>query len=203
MNSELPSHGCRAGRVPPIDAQLLWREQNTCRAFPLGLRQQRLVGCQSAGPHWTWIFFQLFPSILALFFLKWPPFIFSSHLYHLDFNGCCFFFSAVSFYPKFLFLLWHSVEVVLFFFFIYIFNQGHLRCTIMHRHVSTPLRRNAQRFPTDRQAAVKTSLMWISDGHFLTRRFSWAGAKLEIGWSLKSSALTIFGCAPFNSHELN
>lgn len=184
------------------DAQLLWREQNTCRAFPLGLRQQRLVGCQSAGPHWTWIFFQLFPSILALFFLKWPPFIFSSHLYHLDFNGCCFFFCC-QLLPK---VFISSVTLCggcFVLFFIYIFNQGHLRCTVMHHHVSTPLRRNAQRFPTDRQAAVKTSQMWISDGHFLTRRFSWAGAKLEIGWSLKSSVLTIFGCAPFNSHELN
>lgn len=52
------------------DAQLLWREQNTCRAFPLGLRQQRLVGCQSAGPHWTWIFFSIISQYIGSFLFE-------------------------------------------------------------------------------------------------------------------------------------
>lgn len=45
------------------DAQLLRREQNTRWAFLPGLRQQRLLGCQSAVPHWTWIFILFFSDI--------------------------------------------------------------------------------------------------------------------------------------------
>lgn len=103
------------------DAQLLWREQNTCRALPLGLRQQRLVGCQSAGPHWTWIICSIISQYIGSFLFEVTSLYLLFPSVSFGFLTVVVFFSAVSFYPKFLFLLWNSVEVVLFFF-LYIYT---------------------------------------------------------------------------------
>lgn len=86
MNSELPSHGCRAGRVPPIETHNSSEKNKTHWAFLLGLRQQHLLGYQSPVPHWTWNFdfiFYISQTIGPFLFEVTSPLSFD--LDHLDF----------------------------------------------------------------------------------------------------------------------
>lgn len=102
------------------DAQLLWREQNTRRAFPLGLRQQRLVGCQSAGPHWTWIICSIISQYIGSFLFEVTSLYLLFPSVSFGFLTVVFFFSAL---PK---VFISSVKlcggcfVLFFFFYIYI-----------------------------------------------------------------------------------